>query len=309
MTKPVFARHETFHPRYNWLKKGFDAAVEDPEIFIRKDAHVVLGVGKNMVRSIRYWCHAFKVLEEDPDAGGRRKPSQPTDFGEYLLGPDGVDPYLEDLGSLWLLHWRLLQNPCEATAWRYAFFGHTKPEVSREELTSALRDYLEREFPDKRVARSSLKKDASCIVRMYGEVPTGAAVSEDSIHCPFAELELLRPAARAKAYRFRMGWKPGLTAELVVAVCLEYAADVAGGSNTIAVSKLLHGAGSPGLAFKLTETALYGALESVTLDDPVLDLSDTAGVVQLSYSDRPAKCAEDYIGRHYEVSVRKEAVA
>ena len=24
----VFARHETFHPRYGWLKKAVDAAIE-----------------------------------------------------------------------------------------------------------------------------------------------------------------------------------------------------------------------------------------------------------------------------------------
>lgn len=60
---PVFARHETFHPRFGWLKKGFDAALLDSGIFLRDDAPVRLGVGKNMARSIRYWCNAFKVID------------------------------------------------------------------------------------------------------------------------------------------------------------------------------------------------------------------------------------------------------
>jgi len=50
---PVFARHETFHPWFGWLKKGFDAATQDPEVFLREDAPVRLGVGKNMVNAIR----------------------------------------------------------------------------------------------------------------------------------------------------------------------------------------------------------------------------------------------------------------
>ena len=50
---PVFARHETFHPRFGWLKKGFDAAQKNPGIFLQEDAPVRLGVGKNMVNSIR----------------------------------------------------------------------------------------------------------------------------------------------------------------------------------------------------------------------------------------------------------------
>src|SRR2546423_1123874 len=58
----AFARHETFYPRSGWLKKGFDAASVDPMVFLRDDAPLRLGVGKNMARSIRYWCHAFKLL-------------------------------------------------------------------------------------------------------------------------------------------------------------------------------------------------------------------------------------------------------
>ena len=93
-TVQVFARHETFHPRFGWLKKGFDKASQDSGIFLREDAPVLLGVGKNMVRAIRYWCSAFKVLEND----------SPTDFGTKLLGAGGWDEYLEDPASLWLLH-------------------------------------------------------------------------------------------------------------------------------------------------------------------------------------------------------------
>ena len=61
---PVFARHETFHPRFGWLKKGFDKAIENPDVFLSEAAPSILGVGKNMVKAIKYWCIAFKVLEE-----------------------------------------------------------------------------------------------------------------------------------------------------------------------------------------------------------------------------------------------------
>ena len=54
-----FARHETFHPRHGWLKKGFDAVQERSDIFATADAHLDLGVGKNMGQAIRYWSTAF----------------------------------------------------------------------------------------------------------------------------------------------------------------------------------------------------------------------------------------------------------
>ena len=49
----AFARHETFHPRYGWFRKGLAAAAHRPAVFAREDAPVELGVGKNMVRAIR----------------------------------------------------------------------------------------------------------------------------------------------------------------------------------------------------------------------------------------------------------------
>lgn len=52
-------RHETFTPRYGWLKKGFDACAHNPHVFTDETAIEQLGVGKNMVQSIRYWCQLF----------------------------------------------------------------------------------------------------------------------------------------------------------------------------------------------------------------------------------------------------------
>ena len=63
---PSFARHETFAPRFGWLHKGFTAVDSDPEAFLKEDAPVTLGVGKNMVNAIRYWSMAFKLTVEHP---------------------------------------------------------------------------------------------------------------------------------------------------------------------------------------------------------------------------------------------------
>jgi hypothetical protein len=56
-----FSGHETFALRAAWLKKGIDGLERYPDIFSREDALVELGVGKNMVRSIRHWCLATVI--------------------------------------------------------------------------------------------------------------------------------------------------------------------------------------------------------------------------------------------------------
>ena len=74
-TQYSFSGHETFPFRYPWLKKGFDAVCADGDAFLREDAVTTLGVGKNMVRSIRHWCLAAGVLQENRggDGGALRK--------------------------------------------------------------------------------------------------------------------------------------------------------------------------------------------------------------------------------------------
>lgn len=308
MTSPVFARHETFHPRYGWIKKGFDAAARDTGVFLSADAHVRLGVGKNMVRAIRYWCHAFKVVEDDPTAEGRSTGSCPSPFGQMLLGPQGYDPYLEDLGSLWLLHWRLLQEPCSATAWWFTFFVHNRQDVSSRALTAELTGYVHDVHPTARAAESSLRKDANCVLRMFGEA-SAEKVSEESLQCPWAELRLLRPGTESKSYTFRIGAKPGLSDALIAAACLEYASTTTmPGQRTISLGALLNGPGSPGLAFKLNEAVLYTALESVLGEGLGLGLADTAGIVQLSYEENPMTTAERLIAIHYQSAAALEVL-
>src|SRR5690242_13526584 len=93
-----FSGHETFPFRFPWLKKGFDAVQKDRSVFSRDDAITTLGVGKNMVRSIRHWCLAAGILEETKDGLAT------TPLANLLFADDGLDPYLEDPATLWLLH-------------------------------------------------------------------------------------------------------------------------------------------------------------------------------------------------------------
>ena len=284
----AFARHETFHPRFGWLKKGFDRAAQHPGIFLEKDAPVRLGVGKNMVRSIRYWCNAFKVLEDD----------QPTAFGFDLLGEDGWDTYLEDPASLWLLHWHFLETPCRVSAWEFAFNYFHRNEFTKEDLFYDLCDYRDRISP--RTANSSINKDVSCLLRMYSKQPSKSSASEDSLDCPFVDLGLIHTAGDARHYTFRVGAKRSLPAEIIIYACLRHAERVSETARSIPLSSLLYDVGSPGLVFKLTESALGAAIEQVARQNEAINLSDAAGKLQLSFSEEPDLLAQDLMNDYYD---------
>jgi hypothetical protein len=301
---PFFARHETFHPRCGWLKKGFDAAIQNSGIFLEEDAPIRLGVGKNMARSIRYWCNAFKVLEEDT-ARQKARTEQPTDFGCKLLSDDGWDPFLENPASLWLLHWNLLSLPCYATAWNFTFNYFRSVEFSVDDLFVALCDY--RDSLSTRIADSSLKKDITCILRMYAEQDAKTRLNEDSLDCPFTELGILATAGDSKHYTFRVGAKPNLPAQIIVSACLEFTSWMGENAHTISISRLTFDIGSPGMAFKLNESAISEAIGQVGTVWDSVTLSDTAGLIQLSYSQDPAALAEAILDRYYKDRQGSEA--
>jgi len=105
MKKFTFSGHESFYCKPLWLKKGFDFKFKNGN-FNDPNSLVDLGVGKNMVTSIRFWMYAFYALNSKNEL---------TDLAVKLFANDGYDPYLEDEGTLWLLHYLLISNGYAAT--------------------------------------------------------------------------------------------------------------------------------------------------------------------------------------------------
>lgn len=296
---PVFARHESFHPRYGWLKKGFDLFADLAE----PDAPVRLGVGKNMVNAIRYWSLAFKILEEVPTARGESPRLVRSALGNQIFGSSGLDPYMESPATLWLLHWHLLRAPCTATAWHFAFFTFNRSEFTSEELAEALWRHKQARFPQARATEGSIKKDAGCLLRMYGRTSAvGRATAEDTLDSPFVELGLIAHGAGAHHFGFRIGPKPSLPPELIVAACLDFMATdpSVGAARTIGVGRLLDEPGAPGRAFKLSELALCEAFEQVAKGCPDIRLAETAGVLQVTLNVAPAPLAADLLDGYYK---------
>lgn len=295
----AFSRHETFHPRFGWIKKGFDRTSQNGKVFQEDDATTMLGVGKNMVRSIRYWCVAFKVLEEIQEKGARARELRPTIFGNKLLADGGWDPYLEDPGSLWLLHWYLLKPSCIATTWYFTFACFQRVEFSLESLFLALKDYIQSQFPKGIIADSSLQKDISCLTHMYVPLKSRSNEIEEMLDSPFATIGLLQLESDGKHFSFHTGYKSTLPSEIIVIACLEFADSVGKGERTISISRLLYEEGSPGILFKLTESVLCSAIEQVAQKDQRVTLSDSSGLIQMAFTEHPAILAESILDHYY----------
>lgn len=126
MKKLSFSGHETFACKIYWLKKGYDF-VKAGKKFTSDDAVVDLGVGKNMVVSIRFWLKTFGIIDELDEL---------TDFADFIFdNENGVDPYLEDQLTLWLLHYKLVKNE-RASIYSLVFnhFRRERIEFTKEHL-------------------------------------------------------------------------------------------------------------------------------------------------------------------------------
>jgi hypothetical protein len=294
---PIFARHETFHPRYGWLKKAVDKVLEQPSLFLDEDAPVTLGVGKNMVSAIRYWSQAFKLVEESSEQTGHTRQFSVTGFGKQLLQEGGFDPYIENTATLWLLHWQLLKPQCQAASWFYIFNLFTHPSFSVEEALSGLQKYKNEQHPTAKAVTASLKKDEMCLLRMYASTHSESQqVKEESLDSPFRELGLIQHV-HGNQYQFNVGAKFTLPAEIIAYACLDYALFLER-KQTINMDTLLYMSGSPGLIFKLSQAAIYNALDEVGRVHKSLKISEAAGLIQVIF-DGDIPTLQDQLLKHY----------
>lgn len=285
---PTFANHQTFHPRFGWIKKGYDAAQRDPHIFNEPSAPVELGVGKNMVEAIRFWSLATKVVARRPHPDRPRiSVFTPTRLGRALLDErNGFDPYLEDPATLWMLHWHAISERSVLPVWRLVFNDFDAIEFSDSDLLQYCVDEIAATTWSPPM-KSSVQKDVDCLLRMYSRREIqGRQTLDDFLDSPFRELGLVRPSPGAKrnTYRIVRGVKPSLPAAAITYACLDYLARSADGSRTISLTRLAADPGSPGRIMKITEQDIAEAVEESSAVVGHLRLVRPAGSRQLAVS-------------------------
>ena len=302
--KPTFARHETFHPRYGWFRKAYSHVAADPHVFGREDAPVRVGVGKNMVRAIRFWGLAAKLIEVAHRSSNRRTPElAPTCLGHSLFGDSGWDRYMEDPGTLWLLHWLLLAPPSLLPVWWLAFNEFHAVEFTDDELEAAIDVHLEVVADWTKPHPSSIGKDVGALLRTYAPVERSRRTGiDDILDCPLRELNLIGRSAAPNRYRFTLGVKPSLPPAILAYAALDYIARTHTGGTTITFGRLAHEPGAPGKAFKLTESELLAALEPAVDATDALGFVVTTGAAQLSWRGEPSRIAVEVLDGYYGTS-------
>ncbi len=121
----------------------------------------ILGLGASMVKSMRYWLQATGLTEE-PNFGKRVQSFTP--IGSIIYQND---PYFEETGSLWLVHYGLATNADDATAW-YLFFNEFQmQEFSEDDFYKFLRKYITMQENETMPSARAVSEDFKCIINTY----------------------------------------------------------------------------------------------------------------------------------------------
>ena len=216
-----FKAHESFFIRKGWLYKGLRNIKEQPELFSSKNINPsdVLGIGTNMVRSLRYWLQVTGLTNEV--LRGRRH-QEFTDLADIIWENDR---YMEEMGTLWLLHYKLASNSEDATAWYYFFNEFTMKEFSKDDFVEMVDLYVQ--INGNETARSSLEGDFDCLMNTYvSRIKSNPEKvhPENNIDCPLGELNLIDIVdKKKKLYRKVTPKKGTLNPLIVLAVIVDQA--------------------------------------------------------------------------------------
>lgn len=289
-----FAKHETFHIREGWLYKGMDAVRHDPCIFLADDASERLGLGKNMVRALRFWMAATGLTEEyREDRRTQQRLTAP--FGQLVWEHDR---YLEEDGTLWLIHYHLVRDREGATTW-YWFFNHfSQPVFDQHSFTSTLQSWvIGRSKP---VSENSLKRDFDCLIRTY--LPSRQARSpEDLLECPLSQLGLLAEADNGQARRYRLLRLDATRIHplILLYVLLQWQQHNQPEARQVGLAQVLTAQANAGRVFNLSRASLSSGLTRLNDEHPSLAvrLTRTAGLDQLTL---PRATPDQVLIRYFE---------
>lgn len=286
-------QHETFIPRYGWLKKGYECCIKEPHIFNTTNAIEKLGVGKNMVRSIRYWCMVCNLLTETEDKGKLK----PTKLGIFLLdNQKGVDPFLEDIATIWLLHWQMFAVSQRTISWILAFNFCRLSEFTHKQLTEIIIKAASGYEKLSKISDKSFEKDASCIIRMY---TPDSGKSEFST--PFQQLGLIQSRENGK-FGFVLDGKINLPVLIFMATCFSYSNTLNKNAHSISLRDITFGINSPGIAFKLSESECGKLLDKGAQLLNGVDFVETAGIRQLQFHDDACLMYQNALDLYYRGS-------
>lgn len=264
--------HETFNLRKGWLRKGVKNILNDPTLFTNKNINPCnqLGIGTNMVKSLRYWLIATGITEEAIDKG--KHIQKLTKLGELI---NNYDKYFEEDGTQWLIQYKLATNKENATAWYWFFNEFNVQEFDKELFVKELDDYLEAE--EFSCSAKMITDEYACLLNTYYS-KNKEEDPEETNSCPLTSLKLIIKS-EGSVYRKNVPARDSIPPLIALAVIV-----AENKSNEINISELIDKPNSISKIFNLDRSTLFYILEALVKMD-MITMPRTAGLDVVRFNE------------------------
>jgi len=275
--KYIFSGHDSFQCRDLWLKKGFDF-IKNGHSFTDTDAVVKLGVGKNMVSSIKFWLKAFNIIDLN---------DQLTDFSVRLFDDEnGYDPFLEDEASLWLLHYQLIKNRYASTyTILFNDFRKEKMFFSKKVFTNYIRRIWNNKISSN-YNENTINRDFGVFTNLYKSNDQDKSL-KDSYSGILSEIQMLKNNINSDQDSFYIenSERDNLDESIVLFAIL----DNENYGDSISLNSLEFDIDSPGSIFALNRSGLLNKIGEIVSNSKSITFTDQAGLKELQFKKKPNK--------------------
>lgn len=253
-------RHESFSIREGWLAKGIKNVKEYGNVFALQNATDILGIGTNMVKSLKYWMTATKLIEE------KNREIMLSDFGSII---NEYDPYLEDIFSWWLIHINMITNVDDAYIYNLFFNKCNIKTFTKRELYEKLYELLTNEKLT--FNENILQDEVNMIIKTY-TIDEKIDNPENNFICPLSELNLLKKVDRDTYEKNRPEIRnlPFWVVYYIICLLLD-------DRDNISIDELLKEENSPAKLLNMDKNLINEYLDEMKKNDLII-INRTAGL-------------------------------
>ncbi|UVD80043.1 DUF4007 family protein [Myroides albus] len=287
-----FSGHDTFHCKQQWLLKGYEFTENQgyKEFNQTEKAIKLLGIGRNMVSSLKYWLDAFNITKD----------GLLTEFADYIFSEkDGVDRYLEDEGTLWLLQFYICHFK-HASIYNLIFTEYFIDKASYEFNEEKVISFINKFGDDRNVRRTSentLSTDFKVFIRSYIATKKDAKNIEDDLNSPLLELNLVEKVD-SKSDLYRINKTEREIPLPILAYCISELATSLD-KNVIDINDIQNTIAN---YFCMTNESLQDHLIGLNaIKELSMTYSDTAGNSNVSIKNNSEDLKKSLLNNYYEI--------